>query len=396
MHLIDFKKGLCALIVLMIGAITTLSPLQAEENSPFDATIPVVDLNDFYKAETRDLFIAQVCQALHEVGFFAVINTRIDPQVLDEAYAAAHDFFNLDFETKLRAYFPQVNGQRGYIPGESAKGSSFGDFKEFYHVGRETSELCDYPNIWPQEFALKEPMNALYTALEACKTPLEEAMAEAIGQPTDFLKGMTQEGECLLRAIHYPSHPPKDRLWAAPHTDIDLFTILPRATAEGLQVLSPQGEWIDVRVPDHAFIVNGGDMLENLTNGFFRSSVHRVVDHGKNQERYSMVIFIHPRSSDRLDPLPQCIEKTGGIRNYANATRWELLEERLADLGLASTEMLEHLASCGVMERLIEVKRASPKAMKRLKDAGLATQEILNELARLEVEGSTETVGACL
>jgi hypothetical protein len=207
---------------------------------------------------------------------------------------------------------------------------------------------------------------------------------------------MTQDGECLLRAIHYPSNPPDDRLWAAAHTDIDLFTILPRATAEGLQVLNKQGEWIDVRVPEGAFIVNGGDMLENLTNGFFRSSVHRVVANGNNHERYSMVIFIHPKAADRLDPLPQCIEQTGGMRKYAHATRWELLEERLADLGLASPEMLEHLATCGIMERLIEVGRASPKAMERLKSAGLANEAVLAELERIQQEGEEERAGACL
>ncbi len=368
----------------------------ANKTTLFDATIPVVDLNDFYNPDTHATFVSQVSNALQEVGFFAVINTRIDPQVLDGAYLQAQTFFNLDLTTKLQSNDPKVNGQRGYIPGESAKGASFGDFKEFYHIGRETNPLCDYPNIWPESFPLKEPMNALFNALEVCKIPLEQAMAEAIGESSDFLTQMTRDGECLLRAIHYPSNPPEGHLWAAAHTDIDLFTILPKATAEGLQVLNKQGEWIDVRVPDNAFIVNGGDMLENLTNGFFRSSVHRVIDNGSNQERYSMVIFIHPKAADRLDPLPQCIEQTGGIRKYAQATRWELLEERLADLGLASREMLEHLATCGVMERLIEVQRASPKAMNRLKDAGLANEAVLAELTRLENEESEERAGACL
>lgn len=243
---------------------------------------------------------------------------------------------------------------------------------------------------------MQEPLSALFDALEVCKIPLEQAICEAIGQPTDFLTQMTQDGECLLRSIHYPANPPEDRLWAAAHTDIDLFTILPRATAEGLQVLNKDGVWIDVRVPENAFIVNGGDMLENLTNGLFKSSQHRVVANGKNSERYSMVIFIHPKAADRLDPLAECIEQTGGIRKYAKATRWELLEERLADLGLASPSMLEHLATCGIMERLIEVKRASVKAMNRLKEAGLANEAILNELSRIEQEGSEARADVCI
>jgi isopenicillin N synthase-like dioxygenase len=384
-------KKTCAFLALF-GILIT-APGHTE--TTFDSTIPVVDINDFYQPETHDQFVAQIASALKEVGFFAVINSGVDGQTLDKAYEAAQQFFQLDMETKLLSHNPNANGQRGYIPGESAKGSAFGDFKEFYHVGREGVALCDYPNIWPDHYPLKEPLNTLFDALEICKIPLEQAMCEAIGQPLDFLTQMTQDGECLLRAIHYPANPPEDRLWAAAHTDIDLFTILPRATAEGLQVLNKEGEWIDVRVPENAFIINGGDMLENLTNGMFKSSQHRVVANSKSCERYSMVIFIHPKAADRLDPLPQCINTTGGIRKYAHATRWELLEERLADLGLASPAMLEHLATCGIMERLIEVKRASPKAMNRLKDAGLANEAILGELARIELEGQEARADGC-
>lgn len=174
-----------------------------------------------------------------------------------------------------------------------------------------------------------------------------------------------------MRAIYYPPNPPADRIWAAAHTDINLFTILPRATTAGLQVLNREGQWVDVSVPDNAFVINASDMLENLSNGEFRSGLHRVVDTGTGQGRLSMVLFIHPHATGRLDPLPQCIERTGGVRRYADAMQWELLAERLADLGLASPELLQKLAESGLMERLIEVGRASPEALQALANAGL-------------------------
>jgi hypothetical protein len=124
-------------------------------------------------------------------------------------------------------------------------------------------------------------------------------------------------------------------------------------------------------------------MLENITNGEFRSGLHRVVAKRDGYERYSLVFFVHPRSQDRLDPLQACIDRTGGVPKYAKATRLELLEERLVDLGLASPVMMQHLAESGLMERLIEVGRASPKAMKKLREAGLASEAVLAELLRL-------------
>ena len=382
----ELKKTTKCIATLLMTASTLFGKIEAEE-PVFDATIPVLDMNDYFHAETKDKFVKELYQALSEVGFFAVINTGVDPEILNAGYQACYGFFSLPLEQKMQINDPLLNGQRGYVPGESAKGAATGDFKEFYHVGRERDpkeleSLGIVPNIWPKNFNLKQPLCALYSALENYGIVLEMAIAEAIGVPSDHFTQMTRDGELLLRAIHYPANPPKDRLWASEHTDIDLLTILPCATADGLQVQNKQGEWIDIRVPENAFIVNGGDMLENITNGEFRSGVHRVVAKDGSYERYSIVLFVHPRSQDRLDPLPACISRTGGVKKYANANRLELLEERLVDLGLASFPMMQDLAQSGLMERLIEVGRASPGAMKTLKEAGLASDAVLAELAR--------------
>lgn len=315
----------------------------------FDATIPVLDMNEYYQPETKSKFIQELYDALHDVGFFAVVNTGVDPVILDKGYQACFDFFALPMDEKMKTNFPANNGQRGYVPGESAKGVKYGDFKEFYHVGRQidadkVQTLNTWQNVWPENFPLQGPLYDLFSALEKYTVPLGAAIAEAIGAPQEMITDMTLEGDALMRAIHYPASPPKDRLWAAEHTDIDLYTILPRATADGLQVRNQEGEWVDVKVPEGAFIVNGGDMLENLTNGEFRSGPHRVVAKEGGYERYSLVLFVHPKSQDRLDPLSPCVERTGGVRKYANATRLELLEERLVDLGLG---FLPHDAAPG-------------------------------------------------
>jgi isopenicillin N synthase-like dioxygenase len=291
---------------------------EIERDRAIDATIPVVNLQEYLNPETKEAFLKQIYDACHEVGFFAVRNTGVDLETLDAGYAAIADFFSQPYEKKMTLFNRAVNGQRGYIPGESAKGEAAGDFKEFLHVGREipeeeAAELKTWNNIWPEEGNLKRDLYALYEALEGHKVLIENALAEAIGMPNDFFSSMTEKGDNLLRAIHYPQNPPKTQMWAAEHTDIDLLTILPRATARGLQVKNAKGDWIDVVVPDDAFIINVGDMLENITNGEFRSSLHRVKAESGGYERYSLVHFIHPRSDDRLDPLPCCIERTSGL-----------------------------------------------------------------------------------
>ncbi len=342
--------------------------------SAFDSTIPILHLPDFYNESTRADFLNNLEKAASEVGFFGLTGTGIDIDLLDRSYEQIIAYFDRDFDEKMT--LKTADGQRGYAPGESAKEEKRVDFKEFFHVGRELNEeelqrLGYCKNVWPEgETNFKSAMIDLFNALDRCKGALGDAITAVLQKEPGYINEMIEKGDCLMRAIHYPANPPANAIWAGAHTDIVLLTILPRSTARGLQALNKEGVWIDVVVPDGAFIINCGDMLENLTNGYFKSALHRVVDSGSGKDRYSVVFFVHPRSDDRLDPLPTFIEKTGGIRKYANVNRIELLAERLIDLGLASRSLMEFFVQSGAIEKLREVGRFSPKAEEALLKAG--------------------------
>lgn len=358
-------------------------------NAKFNATIPVIDMNDYYSQEKHQTFIQDLALAMKTVGFVAVINSKIDKNILDNAYAAATEFYKQPLSDKIMCHSPQLNGQRGYVQSEIAQGQSSKDYKEFYHIApdypKDIREKFNYsPNIWPENNPnFKNAMQKLIYELSQYTEVIGQALAESMQQKPDFFTKLTKNGDFLLRSIYYPANPPTDTIWAAAHTDIDLFTILPRATAEGLQVLNANNEWIDVIVPEHAFIINAGDMLQNITNGVYKSAKHRVISKNKNFARYSMVAFIHPKPDDRMDPLPEFIQQVG-IKQFANATRNELLFERLIEIGLDSPELLEKFAQSGTIERLIAVKRASVKVMQNLRSANLASSVVLSELSKLE------------
>lgn len=203
-------------------------------------------------------------KALVDVGFFALTGAGVDCDTLSEAYDSAERFFSLSIDEKRIS--PDTDGQRGYILSESALGEAKKDHKEFYHIGREFSEkelkkMRFGKNCWPKApYEFKPTMQKLYTALDRCQGVICSALSEVLQQKKSYLGEMTKNSDSLMRVIHYPANPPKDAIWAAAHTDIDLFTILPRATAKGLQVLNKEGRWIDVTVPDGAFVVNCGDV----------------------------------------------------------------------------------------------------------------------------------------
>jgi isopenicillin N synthase-like dioxygenase len=212
---------------------------------------------------------------------------------------------------------------------------------------------------------LKTPVKNLIKHLDKHSEKLQDVLSRFMGQKEDFLFQMTDDGDCVLRALYYPKTPLPNQVWAAAHTDIDLFTILPMSTEKGLEILH-KGEWVQVRVPKDAFIINCGDMLENMSNGYFKSSVHRVVSQA-NKERFSIVYFVHPRNTDRLDPLAKCIELTGGVKRFPDASHLEMLAHRLVEIGLASDDLKTYDSKSGYIERVEELvlKEVASDAVKK-------------------------------
>ncbi|MEN9344025.1 MAG: hypothetical protein RLZZ453_812 [Chlamydiota bacterium] len=349
-----------------------------------DLAIPVVDMQDYYNEEKKEAFLDTLYDAMQTVGFFAVRNTGIDADIISSAYDQSYTFFKQGSDYKMRSFATHLNGQRGFVPSESAKGCKRKDKKEFYHI---TSAENPCPNIWPDQSGFEEAFTTLFKELEQYTVPLQRAIVSTINKHSttsldlDYLNRMVKGGDSLLRALYYPAmtqeeiHGDQGELfWAAPHTDIDLLTILPYATAKGLQV-EIDGKWLNVVVPEDAFVVNIGDMLENMTNGLFVSSHHRVVAESPDQDRFSVVFFVHPYDQAPLNPLPAAIELSGGVQKYAEGTRQEFLWERLLELGIAPT-LLEPYSKTGHTERQMIYGRQSPQVVDLLINSGLASPTV--------------------
>lgn len=92
---------------------------------------------------------------------------------------------------------------------------------------------------------------------------------------------------------------------AAAHEDICLLTVLPAATATGLQVKDTQGQWHDVVSDPGTMVVNVGDMLQLASRHYYRSTTHRVVNpqgEDAKKSRLSMPLFLHARNEIQLTP----------------------------------------------------------------------------------------------
>jgi isopenicillin N synthase-like dioxygenase len=97
----------------------------------------------------------------------------------------------------------------------------------------------------------------------------------------------------VLRITHYPGQSSL-AIVNHPHKDIDLLTLLPRATAPSLQIMSNYG-WREVQTNEDAVIVLGGEMLQLL--GGPVAEVHRVM---ATEERLSVSFFVNASPDERL------------------------------------------------------------------------------------------------
>ncbi len=309
-------------------------------------TIPVVSLKNFSNDSTeRRRIINEIGAAFCDIGFVAIEDHDIDSNLIKKGYQVSEDFFLRDYEVKRKYEDPSQFEPRGFssMGREHVRGLKTPDLKEFWHVGRENDESGiiqnKYPkNVWPQEGAnFKSTMLELYDQLEECACHVLEAAALYLGLPQYTMCDMITDGNSVLRLAHYPPVPEECDpavFRSAPHEDIDLVTLLCEATGEGLEILSKSGEWLPVHSYEGQIIVNVGDMLQNLTNGFYKSTTHRVSNNHKDRNRrLSMPYFVHPRAETDLTPLEICLQKTGGLERFRSLSAREYFNERLTEIG---------------------------------------------------------------
>ncbi len=313
-----------------------------------EQTIPVVDLRDYTDGDeaTRQAFVNKIGAALKDLGFVAVEGHGVDTDLLYKNYELFEEFFDLPVETKRKYENPETGRQRGYTSFgvEHAKDSEKADLKEFWHMGRELppshpmSERIDH-NVWPEEVPeLKAKGLALYEAMEKSAETMLKAISIYLGQEENFLPDMIENGNSIVRIIHYPVCDGFDEpgvMRAAEHEDINLITLLPEATQSGLELLKRDGEWMPVYSIKGQMIVDAGDMLSRITNDVIPSTTHRVVNpEGEEVERrYSMPFFVHPHPDYTLKVLDTCLEE-GEEPKYDPITGEEFLFQRLREIGL--------------------------------------------------------------
>jgi isopenicillin N synthase-like dioxygenase len=309
------------------------------------AQVPTLSLAD--QARDAESFAAAFGASFQRFGFAIVADHGIPQELIDRAWADTADLFRLPDEEKRQYHVPGGGGARGYTPfkTEIAKGASAVDLKEFWHVGRELPaghRFADQmaANIWPtRPERFRDTFLELFTAFDRAGDRLLSAIALYLGLEANWFDRAVTDGNSVLRLLHYPPIPADaEGVRAGAHEDINLITLLLGADEAGLELLDRDtGQWLAIKPPEGAMVVNVGDMLQRLTNHVLPSTTHRVVNpppERRGHSRYSMPFFLHPAPDFLIETLPGTITADNPDRYPTPITAHDYLHERLVEIGL--------------------------------------------------------------
>ena len=247
----------------------------------------------------------ELLEGLRDHGFAPCEVPILDRRLLDMLYDRWANFFRSD---EKASYVVQDGRLDGYFPwlAEQAVGADRPDPKEYFHVVRG----CPVPA------ALADPTWRAFEALRSAAAVCLDALDASLMRGGVLSRMLVDDRRLVLPIARYLAPATRAQAFAAPHTDINLLTLLPPASAPGLQVRHHSGTWRDVLVEPGRAAVLVGDMLSEATGGALRASVHRVVS--RRDERLSLSLFANPPDETRLS---------------ARCTAGEFFRQRLREMG---------------------------------------------------------------
>ncbi|KAF8068689.1 hypothetical protein FPV67DRAFT_1396300, partial [Lyophyllum atratum] len=155
------------------------------------------------------------------------------------------------------------------------------------------------------EFARHNHFNVL--------TPVSRLLALGLELPEDVLvdcHGYMAVGETYVRFLkYYPRSEDEEsktnNVWLKGHTDFGTVTILYGQPVAALQILTREGSWKWVKHIENALVINAGDALEFLSGGFYRATIHRVVQPPEDQRKETRLgVFYFCMSDDDTKLVP--------------------------------------------------------------------------------------------
>lgn len=309
------------------------------------ADLATLDLSKFNKPGGKEELAKELHNAIEQIGFFYVINFGLSQEEVDRQFAIGKEFFKLDTEEKLKYRADLENGgYNGYKPlglREIAPGQF--DNTEIYNISKFITQY-DRPHsiIIKGNWAEIEKFGRYMH--EEVVSKLLVLFAIILELPEDYFltkHRYSEKSDCHLRHMKYHSRTPEanaklNNVWVKGHTDFGSVTLLFRQPVAALQVRTPQETWKYVKLYLGSITVNIADSLSFLTNGYLKSSIHRVVAPPPDQahlDRLGVSYFVRPEDNLELKTVKSPLLERLGLQKDSEGqvlTAGEWVKARVA------------------------------------------------------------------
>lgn len=145
-------------------------------------------------------------------------------------------------------------------------------------------------------------------AVQALQKQLMEVVLQSLGLKSDYLHEEIKEGSQVMVVNCYPACPePELALGMPPHSDYGYLTILIQSQP-GLQILDNNNNWYPVPVIEGALLVQLGDQIEVMSNGRYKSVLHRATLN-KERTRISIASLHSLALEKKVGPAPELVDE---------------------------------------------------------------------------------------
>jgi isopenicillin N synthase-like dioxygenase len=265
----------------------------------------------------RAAFATELGAAMREIGFVILVGHGVDPALFVEAEAWVEELFtktSLDHKLGFRAARHGAVSE-GYFPVHETS-DIHPDLVEGWVFGRRSYDLdgdSDFAaaDFWPVP-ELEPKFRQLIEAGTPLFVPIMAAILQSLGCDPHLFDDRLAQPNFGQRLNYYPPLTAEDEATGAGrllgHEDIDLFTLLPAPSVEGLQALHRNGKWVRLTAPPGSIIMNTGDYLQRISNDILPSTTHRVSPPQdpaqRARKRVSIPLAAYLKPDELLEVLP--------------------------------------------------------------------------------------------
>ncbi|KAK3005860.1 hypothetical protein RJ639_015845, partial [Escallonia herrerae] len=273
------------------------------------ANFPVINLEKL-NGEERGATMQIIKDACENWGFFELVNHGIPHELLDTVERLSKEHYKKVMEQR----FKELVASKA-LEGVQAEVTNLDWESTFYLRHLPTSNIAEVPDLEDEH---RKVMKEFAARLEILAEELLDLLCENLGLEKGYLKKAfygSKGPNFGTKVSNYPPCPNPELIKGLrAHTDAGgIILLFQDDKVSGLQLLK-DGEWVDVPPMRHSIVINLGDQLEVITNGKYKSVLHRVIAQ-TDGNRMSIASFYNPGNDAVIYPAPALVEKEAEEKN---------------------------------------------------------------------------------